>query len=157
MINNDILRSLRYTLNVGEPVLLEILQLGGGQSDLAEMGAFLTKEGDPGYAPCPDEVIARFLNGLVIYKRGNDSDRAPAPVEVPVTNNLVLKKLRVAFQLKDTDIIDLIATCGLRISKAELGAFFRQPGHRNYRECGDQFLRYLLKAIAGRGAAANKA
>jgi len=59
----------------------------------------------------------------------------------------VLKKLRVAFELKDSDISALILKSGLRVSTTELSAFFRRPDHRNYRECGDQFLRNLLKAM----------
>jgi uncharacterized protein YehS (DUF1456 family) len=50
--------------------------------------------------------------------------------------------------LKDSDIIALVEKTGLRVSKAEIGALFRRPDHRNYRECGDQFLRNLLKAMA---------
>ncbi len=148
MNNNDILRSLRYALNVGDPVMREILRLADCEVSQEQIAGFLTKEEDEGHLPCPHEVMARFLNGMVIYKRGKDPSRPPQAVEVPVTNNSVLKKLRVAFTLKDTDIMDLIASCGIRVSKAELGAFFRQPNHRNYRECGDQFLRYLLKAVA---------
>jgi uncharacterized protein YehS (DUF1456 family) len=114
----------------------------------ADIVAFLKKEDEPGYLACSDRVMGHFLNGLVLYKRGVDPSRPPQAVEVPVTNNAVLKKLRVAFQLKDSDIIALVAKTGLRVSKAELGAFCRRPDHRNYRECGDQFLRNLLKALA---------
>jgi uncharacterized protein YehS (DUF1456 family) len=92
--------------------------------------------------------MARFLNGLVIYKRGRDERRPPQPVEVPVTNNTVLKKLRAAFELKDSDIIALLHRTGLEVSKAELSAFFRRPDHRNYRVCGDQLLRHLLRGLA---------
>ena len=82
--------------------------------------------------------MAHFLNGLVTYKRGKDESRPPQPVELPVTNNTVLKKIRVAFELKDDDLIALLAEDRAEVSKGELGAFFRRPDHRNYRECGDQ-------------------
>ena len=91
--------------------------------------------------------MARFLNGLVIHRRGVQEGAPPMALETPITNNIVLKKLRVAFELRDLDIIALIEKCGLRISKTELSAFFRRPDHRNYRECGDQFLRNLLKGM----------
>ena len=94
--------------------------------------------------------MAHFLNGLVTYKRGKDDSRPPQPLELPVTNNTVLKKVRVAFELKDDDIIALLQRTGLRVSKTELSAFFRRPDHRNYRECGDQLLRYLLKGLGSR-------
>ncbi|MDX2054727.1 MAG: DUF1456 family protein [Polyangiaceae bacterium] len=150
MTNNDVLRSLRYALNVGEARLIEIFRLAGLEVSPEDVAAFLKREEEEGYAPCPHEVMAHFLNGLVIFKRGKDPARPPQPLEVPVTNNAVLKKIRVAFSLKDTDIIALIEAAGLTVTKAELGAFFRLSSHRNYRECGDQFLRYVLKGVAQR-------
>lgn len=147
MTNNDVLRSVRYLLNVGDGALADIVRLAGGEVSNAEMAAFLKSEDEPGYQPCGDQVMAHFLNGLVIHKRGKDPSRPPQPLELPITNNTVLKKLRVAFELKDSDIASLIEKSGLRVSKAELGAFFRRPDHRNYRDCGDQFLRNLLKAM----------
>jgi len=148
MTNNDILRSLRYLLNINDASLIDIIRLGGHEVGGAEVAAFLKKEDEDGYKLCSDVVMAHFLNGLVVYKRGKDESRPPQVVEVPVTNNSVVKKLRVAFELKDDDIIALLEKTSFRVSKTELGAFFRRPDHRNYRDCGDQFLRYFLKGLA---------
>ena len=150
MTHNDVLRSVRYLLNVSDATLADIIRLGDGEVSRDDVVAFLKKEDDDGYQACGDAVMARFLNGLVTYKRGKDDSRPPQPVEVPVTNNTVLKKLRVAFELKDDDIIALLQRTGLSVSKTELSAFFRRPDHRNYRECGDQLLRYLLKGLGSR-------
>ena len=150
MTHNDVLRSVRYLLNVSDATIADIIRLGNGEVSRGELVAFLKKEDEEGYQACGDKVMAHFLNGLVTYKRGKDDGRPPQPVEVPVTNNTVLKKLRVAFELKDDDIIALLQRTGLRVSKTELGAFFRRPDHRNYRECGDQFLRNLLKGLGSR-------
>lgn len=147
MTHNDVLRSIRYLLNVPDAKLGDIIRLGGGEVSPDELVALLKKDDEEGYRECGHELMSRFLNGLVIYKRGKDESRPPAPVEVPVTNNVILKRLRIAFQLTDDDIIKLIAKSGLRVSKGELGAFFRRADHRNYRECGDQFLRNLLKGL----------
>jgi uncharacterized protein YehS (DUF1456 family) len=148
MTHNDFLRSIRYLLNVNDSTLADILRLANFDVSTADIIAFLKKEDEAGYLACGDRVMAHFLNGLVLYKRGVDPNRPPQPIELPVTNNTVLKKLRVAFELKDSDIIALFAKTGLRVSKAELGAFCRRPDHRNYRDCGNQFLRNLLKALA---------
>jgi uncharacterized protein YehS (DUF1456 family) len=149
MTHNDVLRSLRHLLNVSEAVLVDIFRLGNREVSRAEVGAFLKTEDEEGYQPCGDKAMACFLNGLVTYKRGKQEGRPPPPVEVPVTNNTVLKKLRVAFELTDDDIIALLQRNGLKVSKTEIGAFFRRPDHRNYRECGDQFLRNVLKGLHG--------
>ena len=64
-----------------------------------------------------------------------------------MNNNDILKKLRIALQLKDTDILEILKLSGFEISKTELNAFFRKPGHRNYAECGDQVLRRFLDGL----------
>ena len=149
MINNDVIRSLRYILNVSEFKLVEIAALGGGVVTQAKMNAYMKEEDEPGFELCPQNLMARFLNGLIIYKRGKDETKPPLAPELP-TNNVVLKKLRVAFELKDDDIMSMLESVGFRISKSELGALFRKEGHVNYRPCGDQLLRNFLKALANR-------
>ncbi len=149
MINNDVLRSIRYMLNISEFKLVEIVKLGGGDVTQAKMNAFIKSEEEPGFEECPQNVMSRFLNGLIYFKRGKDESRPPLAPELP-TNNLVLKKLRVAFELKDDDIIQILGDAGFVVSKTELSAFFRKEGHPNYRVCKDQFLRNFLKGLTSK-------
>lgn len=62
-------------------------------------------------------------------------------------NNDVFKKLRVALQLRDDQIVEILQLVDFRISKSELSAFFRNPSHPNYMECGDQVLRNFLNGL----------
>ena len=64
-----------------------------------------------------------------------------------MTNNDVLKKLRVALHLRDDDIIQILKLVDFNISKSELGAIFRKEDHPNYKECGDQILRNFLNGL----------
>jgi hypothetical protein len=64
-----------------------------------------------------------------------------------MNNNDVFKKLRVALQLRDDQIIEILNLVDFRIAKAELGAFFRAEDHPNYMECGDQVLRNFLNGL----------
>ncbi|RTY95317.1 DUF1456 family protein [Flavobacterium sp. GT3R68] len=64
-----------------------------------------------------------------------------------MTNNDILKKLRVALMLRDDQIVEILELVDFRISKSELGAFFRAEDHENYVECGDQVLRNFLNAL----------
>jgi hypothetical protein len=64
-----------------------------------------------------------------------------------MNNNDVFKKLRVALQLRDDQIVEILELVDFRISKAELGAFFRNADHPSYMECGDQVLRNFLNAL----------
>jgi uncharacterized protein YehS (DUF1456 family) len=149
MINNDVLRSIRYMLDLSDIKVVEITKLVDAAFPLekADVQAFLRKEDDPDYAECSNAVLAHFLDGLIIHCRGRDESLPPRPVEKRITNNVVLKKLRVAFALKDVDMHDIFESAGFPISKPELSALFRQPGHNNYRVCGDQLLRNFLKGL----------
>jgi len=64
-----------------------------------------------------------------------------------VTNNDILKKLRIALELKDTDIIEILRLADFEVSSPELSALFRNPENKNYRECGDQLLRRFLDGL----------
>lgn len=149
MINNDVLRSIRYMLDLSDGKVVEITRLADPAFPLekTDVQAFLLREDEPGFAPCNDRVLAHFLDGLVVHRRGRDESLPPRPVEKRVTNNVVLKKLRVAFELKDVDMHEVFAAAGFPIGKPELTALFRQPGHKNYRACGDQLLRNFLKGL----------
>lgn len=147
MITNDYLRSIRYLLNINEAKMIEIIQLSGKTITPVEMISFLKSEDEEGFVQCDDETMAHFLDGLVFYKRGKDDSRPRAPFELPVTNNVVLKKLKVAFQLKEEDLHDILEAAGFKFGRSELSAFFRKKDHPNYRECGDQFLRNFFKGL----------
>jgi uncharacterized protein YehS (DUF1456 family) len=149
MINNDVLRSIRYMLDLGENKVVEIARLADPAFaiDKDAVRAFLLKEDDPGYLACSDVVLAHFLDGLIIHLRGRDESLPSRPVEKRISNNVVLKKLRVAFELKDVDMHQVFVDAGFPVSKPELSALFRQPGHKNFRPCGDQLLRAFLKGL----------
>ena len=149
MINNDVLRSIRYMLDLGDQMVIDIAKLASADFELdkTDVQAFLKKDDEPGHAECSDAVLAHFLDGLVIHRRGRDTGKPPRPVEKRITNNIVLKKLRVAFELQDADMHQAFEEVGFPISKPELSAFFRQSDHRNYRPCGDQILRNFLKGL----------
>jgi uncharacterized protein YehS (DUF1456 family) len=147
MLNNDVLRSLRYTLDVTDAQLAEIIQLSGKQVSPNELSALLKKDDEEGFVSCDDELMAHFLDGLVYFKRGKDDSRPAQPFELPITNNMVLKKLRVAFELNEDDMHAIMNSVDCPVSKPEMSALFRKFGHSNYRTCGDQFLRNFLKGL----------
>ena len=149
MINNDVLRAVRYMLDLSDARVAGIIQLAEPSLVLGrdEVQALLKKEGEAGGVECSNRVLALFLDGLVVDRRGRDESRPPRPLEKHVTNNVVLKKLRVAFELKDVDMHQILAAAGFPISKPEMSALFRQSGHKNFRPCGDQLLRNFLKGL----------
>ena len=150
MINNDVLRSIRYMLDLGDAHIVEIARMADPalKLDKDTVHACLRKDDEPGYAECNDSLLAHFLDGLVLHRRGRNEALPSRPVEKRMTNNLVLKKLRVAFELKDEDMHQVFDAAGFGVTKPELSALFRQPAHRNFRPCGDQMLRNFLRGLA---------
>lgn len=99
-------------------------------------------------------MLDSFLNGLIIYKRGKQEPKhgQSNPPEAPLktsgnVNNLLLKKVKIALSLTTDDILDIFDNAGLRVSKGELGALLRKEGHKNDKECGDNFARNFLKRL----------
>lgn len=64
-----------------------------------------------------------------------------------LSNNDIMKKLRVAHKLRDDDIVKICSLVDFAVSKSELGAIFRNENHPKYMECGDQFLRNFLNGL----------
>ena len=150
MISNDILRSLRYTLKTNNNGLVSIFALADAPVSAEQLVPWLKKEDEEGFARCQDIVLSNFLNGLIYAKRGKDESAPPLAVERRVNNNIVLKKLRIAFSLKTDDILAILTQQKFRVSMPEITAMMRAPEHKNFRECGDQFLRYFLRGLTER-------
>ena len=108
MINNDVLRSLRYSLKINDNEMLKVFREADYEVVLADLQAWLLPEEDEAQVHCSDEVLAHFLDGLVFYKRGKNPNLPAQPVQWPINNNIILKKLRVAFELKDADLHDIL-------------------------------------------------
>jgi len=64
-----------------------------------------------------------------------------------MSNNDIMKKLRVALKFTDDDIIKVLDLANFRITKTELGAIFRKDDHPNFKPCGDQILRNFLNGL----------
>jgi uncharacterized protein YehS (DUF1456 family) len=149
MTNNDLLRRLRYALNLNSESIAGICALAGHEIRPVDVIKLLKKEEEPGFVPCDDPTMTAFLDGLIISRRGVQEQRpgaAPAPPG-PLNNNLILRKLRIALELNEDAMLALLTKAGVRISKSELSAMFRATGHRNYKPCGDQFLRNFIRGL----------
>jgi len=150
MTNNDVLRQLRYALNINDSKMIEMFKLADHEIEQSNLTSLLKKEDEEGFADCADYVLGYFLNGLIIYKRGR-KEMKPGETRKPdsrLTNNTILKKLRIALELKEDDMLAIMKLADVDISKSELTALFRKEGHKNYKECGDQFLRKFLKGLS---------
>lgn len=148
MTNNDILRRFRYALDISDVAILEMFSLGGHEMDKVTLKALLKNEEEPGYAACRDDMMTAFLDGLIIQKRGK-REGAPPPksTDTRLRNNAILKKMRIALNLNEDDMLAIMKLADVVISKSELSALFRRKDHKHYKECGDQFLRNFLNGL----------
>ena len=64
-----------------------------------------------------------------------------------MTNNDILKKLRVALHLRNDEIVEILQLVDFKVTISELGALFRNEDHPKYKECGDQLLRNFLNGL----------
>ena len=146
MTNNDILRRIRYTFNFNDQKMISLFALAELNVSREQVSSWLKKDEDPDHVNCTDTTLAVFLNGLINDKRGKNDGPQKAP-EKRINNNIILTKLKIAFNLKAEDIVDLLQNAGLRMSKSELSAFFRIPDHKHYKLCKDQFLRNFIQGL----------
>lgn len=152
---NDVLRRLRYALNITDLKVLELFALAGRELSREEMEPYFLKEEEAGYRECLDELLGAFLDGLIVSRRGRRegpvaAKAGPAAAKAGparLSNNEILRRLRIALELKDEDIIAIMERAGVKVSKSELSALFRKREHPNWRPCGDQFLRNFLVGL----------
>ena len=149
MANNDILRSIRDALTIDDATMIRIFRLSGREVGQSTITALLKAEDEDGYIPCSDPILGFFLDGLIIHKRGQQ-DGAPVPATkpaAPLTKNAIVKKLRIALELKEDDMISILKAGRIEISKHDLSALFRKEGNKHYKVCSDQIFKGFLKGL----------
>jgi len=143
MNNNDILRKIRYIFDYNDSKMLNIFKSTGKEVSIEQLSNWLKKDEDENFVGIYDIDLASFLNGFINENRGKREGEQAKP-EKTLTNNIILRKLKIALNLKTEDIIDILDLADLTFSKHELTAFFRKPSQKQFRMCKDQFLRNFL-------------
>jgi len=146
MDNNDILRRIRYTFDFNDAKMIELFALADKEVSKEQVIKWLSKEGDAQFQSIYDKDLAIFLNGLINEKRGKREGEQPKP-EKSLSNNIVFRKLKIALNLRDNDILEIFDLADFKGSKNEISAIFRKPGQSQYRQCKDQFLRNFLHGL----------
>ena len=146
MTNNDVLRRIRYIFDFNDSKMIKIFGLADYQVTREQISDWLKKDDDPAFQECSDARLAIFLNGLINARRGKKEGPQPKP-EQRLNNNIIFRKLKIALDLKAEDILKIMDLANACISKHELSAFFRKPGHKHYRDCKDQILRKFINGV----------
>ena len=146
MTNNTILRQFRYIFDLSDAQMVDLFAQAEMIVTKSEVCNWLKKEEEEDYQEITDPQLAALLNGFINHKRGKREGPQPAPEE-KLNNNIIFRKLKIALNLKDTDILDVYAYVKMNISKHEVSAIFRNPSQSQYRACHDQFLRNFLYGL----------
>jgi len=146
MTNNDILRRLRYTFDFSDKKMMKLFSLADLEVTRTEISDWLKKDDDDDYKQLFDKELATFLNGFINDRRGKKDGEQPIP-EKRLNNNIILRKLKIALNLKDEGILEILELVGMQLSKHELSALFRNPKQSQYRKCREQILRNFIHGM----------
>ena len=146
MINNDIYRRLRYLFGHHYDHVVAPFAATGFEVSEVQYKGWAGKEEEDRFIMMTDRELAIFLNGIIIERRGAQEGPPPTP-EDEMSNNTILRKLKIAFNMRSEDMLEIFALVDRNLSPHELSAFFRKPSHKSYRYVKGQYLRNFLMGL----------
>lgn len=146
MKTNDILFKIQKALNLSQEEMLEAYKLAEYKMEASDLASLLKRRQDEGSKLCSYEELGVFLDGFVILKRGPSPKKKNDDI-VELTNNLILKKLRIALELKEAETEIIFSLGEAELSKQQLASLFRKEGHKNFKECSDELLMAFLDGM----------
>ena len=144
---NDILFKIKTALSLDDEMIIKAYSLVEHDMKKDRLTNILKKHQDKGYEEATYEELGLFLDGLVLLKRGVSSTPKDENEIVELTNNLILKKLRVALELKEAELVILFALAEVSITKRQIGSLFRKEGGKNFKSCSDELLLSFLEGL----------
>ena len=147
MNTNDILFKLKTALSLDNQKMIEAYSLANHKMKPEHLEHLLKRRQDNGFELCSYEELGLFLDGLVLLKRGPSPKKTNENEVVELTNNLILKKLRIALELKEPEIEIIFGLGEADLSKQQLSSLFRKEGHKNFKACSDELLMAFLGGL----------
>jgi len=147
---NEILYRIYKTLNLSLEEMLEAYKLESYEMTQTHLESLLKRRQDKDFMLCSYEELGVFLDGLVTLKRGKQpAPSSPATTEesLELTNNLILKKLRIALELKEAETEIIFGLGEVTLTKQALKSLFRKEGHKNFKPCSDALLMAFLEGL----------
>lgn len=144
---NEVLYRIKKALSLSMSEMLEAYALEEYEMKEAHLDSLLKRRQDKNFMLCSYEELGVFLDGLVTLKRGPSPTTRNAEENVELTNNLILKKLRVALELKESEIEIIFGLADVELSKQQLSSLFRKEGHKNFKACSNELLMAFLEGL----------
>ena len=144
---NDILFKIKKALSLDEKSMQDAYALANYEMSSERLSNILKRRQDKGYEEATYEELGVFLDGLVILKRGPSDKVQKDDAVVELTNNLILKKIRVAMELKEAELLILFSLAEVTLTKRQIGSLFRKEGTKNFKACSDELLMAFLDGL----------
>jgi len=144
---NEILYRIQKALNLTIEEMLEAYKLEDFPMEASHLESLLKRRQEEGFQIATYEELGVFLDGLVALKRGPSPKKPNDDEGVELTNNLILKKLRIALELKEAETEIIFGLADVELSKQQLASLFRKEGHKNFRACSDELLMAFLDGL----------
>ena len=144
---NEILYRIQKALKLSTEEMLKTYKLEDYKMDATHLDALLKRRLDKGFEPCSYEELGIFLDGLITLKRGPSPKKSTDTEAVELTNNLILKKLRIALELKEAQTEIIFGLAEVELSKQHLASLFRKETHKNFKPCSDELLMAFLEGL----------
>lgn len=151
MRTNDIFRKITQSLQFDTAQIQSVFAPSNIDLTDKDVANLLKTDYQPGFEPMPEYILIIFLNGLIDQQRGKKVD-GNVDVEViekhaKISNNDVLKKLRIAYNLHEQHLRDALKLVTIELTKSDLAALFRKAGHEHYKACDDELVLDFIEGI----------
>ena len=144
---NEILYRIKKALGLSVDEMLKAYALENYEMKASHLDALLKRRQDKDFMLCSYEELGVFLDGLITLKRGPSPKNNSDDETVELTNNLILKKLRIALELKESETEIIFGLADVTLSKQQLSSLFRKEGHKNFKACSDALLMAFLEGL----------
>jgi len=144
---NDILFKIKTALSLSNSEIIEAYKWADFTMSEERVSNIVKRHQDKGYEEATYEELGLFLDGLVVLKRGENSKKVESDEVVELTNNLILKKLRVAMNLKESELVIIFALAEVTLTKRQIGSLFRKEGGKNFKACSDELLMAFIEGL----------
>jgi len=149
MRTNDIFRKITQSLQFDAAQIQALFAPSDIDLSEKDVANLLKTDYQPGFEAMPEYILIIFLNNLIDQERGRKADAVAEVIEkhAKISNNDVLKKLRIAFVLHEQDLRDALKLVTIELTKSDLAALFRKAGHEYYKACDDELVLDFIEGI----------
>lgn len=149
MRTNDIFRKITQSLLLDTAQMQALFAHSNIDLSDKDVANLLKTDYQPNFEAMPEYILIIFLNNLIDQERGKKADAVEEVIEkhARISNNDVLKKLRIAFVLHEQDLRDALKLVTIELTKSDLAALFRKAGHEQYKACDDDLVLDFIEGI----------